>query len=383
MIRTRRIASLAALATLFATPAMAFETEASHAVILDFDSGIVLYGKNAETPMTPASMTKMMTVFLVFERLKDGRLSLDDEFTVSVNAWRKGGAASGGSTMFLDPNSKVRVEDLLKGVMVLSGNDACIVLAENISGSEEAFAAEMTARAQELGLSSAHFKNVTGLYDEDHKISALDLAKLASMTISNFPEYYEFYSLREFEWNGIKQPNRNPLLSAFDGADGLKTGHLEISGYGVTGSAVMDDERRIIVINGAKSIADRSQISERVMRAAFREFDVSKPVKAGDELAKAPVWLGESKTVGLALAEDLVFGYEISQRSKLNSKIVLDGSVTAPVVAGQPLGKLIITGPDDFQIERPVVAMEAVGKAGIFERALEGVATLINPPKSD
>lgn len=374
-----RIITLFLFGTALSAPALAFETKATNAVIMDFETGIVLYEKNAQEPMTPASMTKMMTAYLVFERLKDGRLSLDDEFTVSVNAWQKGGAASGGSTMFLEPNSKVRVEDLLKGVIVLSGNDACIVLAENISGSEDAFAEEMTEKARELQLSSANFTNVTGLYDEDHVISASDLARLAAHIIRDHPEYYTFYSIPEFEWNGIKQPNRNPLLKRFEGADGLKTGHLEISGYGLAGSALVDGERRIVVINGAETIRERGEISERLMRAAFREFDTATPFKAGEEIARAPVWLGTKESIALTVPEDFSFGYEIASGKKLKAKLVMNEGLTAPIKAGSEVGMLVVTGPDDFYAKARVVSMEDVSKAGLLDRALEGLATALNP----
>ena len=269
--------------------AFAYETTADHALIMDNETGIVLFEKDAENPMIPASMTKIMTAYMVFERLSDGRLSEDDTFTVSERAWREGGWASGGSTMGLAIGSEVSVIDLLRGMIVQSGNDACIVLAEGISGTEEAFASEMTARAQELGLSTASFRNATGLLAEDHEISAYDLARLADLVIQQFPEYYALYNVRDFTWSGIRQPNRNPLLSRFQGADGLKTGHLEASGYGLVGSAIVDGERRTIVINGLESESARAQEAERMMRSAFREFSVATPYAAGDALGSVPV----------------------------------------------------------------------------------------------
>ena len=384
MSKTNRIALAAAIALWAAPPAQSFETDASHAVIMDYETGIVLFSKNGDEPMTPASMTKMMTVYMVFERLEDGRLNLDDEVLVSENAWRKGGAASGGSTMFLEPGSRVRIEDLLKGVMVVSGNDACIALAEHISGSEEAFAAEMTERARELGLDTVNFKNATGLYEEGHEVSAHDLAKLASMTISNYPEYYAYYAIPEFKWYTIERPqgNRNPLLNSFEGADGLKTGHLEASGYALTGSAVIDGDRRIVVINGADSKSERARISERLMRAAFREFTVSEPVAAGTVIGQAPVWLGSSKTVGVSLKDDLVFGYEIAEKKNMTSEIVLTEALTAPVKAGDIVGHLEISGPDGVIITRELVAADSVSKVGLVEQAFTGLGVLMNPPRT-
>lgn len=385
MFKTKRIAFAAIVAHWATPPALSFETDATHAIIMDHETGIVLYSKNGDEPMTPASMTKMMTVYMVFERLEDGRLNLDDEVLVSENAWRKGGAASGGSTMFLEPGSRVRIEDLLKGVMIVSGNDACIALAEHISGSEEAFAAEMTERAQELGLDTLNFKNATGLYEDGHEVSAHDLAKLASMTISNYPEYYAYYAIPEFKWYTIEraQRNRNPLLNSFEGADGLKTGHLDASGYSLTSSAIIDGERRIVVINGAETKSERARISERLMRAAFREFTVSKPVPAGTVIGQAPVWLGTSRTVGVALKEDLVFGYEIAERKNIITEIVLTEALTAPVKAGDVLGNLKISGPDGAILTREIIAADSVLKVGLVEQAFTGLGVLMTPPKTD
>jgi len=224
--------------------------------------------------MPPASMTKIMTAFMVFEALESGQITMDTTFPVSEEAWRRGGVKSGSSTMFLKLNSEVRVEDLLRGVIIQSGNDACIVLAEGLAGSESAFAAHMTTRARELGLNSATFLNATGWPDEGHEISALDLAKLADMMIRRFPQHYSLYSERSFTWNKIKQDNRNPLLGPFTGADGLKTGHTSVSGYGLVGSAERDGQRRIIVLNGTDSKRARRNTAISLMNAAFTQFKV-------------------------------------------------------------------------------------------------------------
>ena len=252
----RNLSALFIAASLSAAPIAAFaqssvsettfSTAAPHAAILDFETGEVLYQKDAGRPMAPASMTKIMTAEMVFNALKSGRLTPETEFTVSEEAWRRGGAKSGSSTMFLDLNSTVSVADLIRGVVIQSGNDACIVLAEGMAGSEDAFASQMTARAREMGLSSATFRNATGWPHPEHNISAIDLAKLARAQIKNHPEFYPIYNERSFKWNGISQGNRNPLLGKFTGADGLKTGHTEISGYGLVGSAERDGVRRIL-----------------------------------------------------------------------------------------------------------------------------------------
>ena len=364
------------------TSASAYETEADHALILDNETGIVLFEKEAESPMIPASMTKIMTAYMVFERLSDGRLSVDDTFTVSERAWREGGWASGGSTMGLAIGEDVSVMDLLHGMIVQSGNDACIVLAEGISGTEEAFAIEMTSTAQELGLSTASFKNATGLLAEDHEISAYDLARLSDMVIQRFPEYYAIYNVRDFTWSGIRQPNRNPLLSRFQGADGLKTGHLEASGYGLVGSAVVDGTRRTIVINGMESETARAQEAERIMRSAFREFSVATPYSAGDEIGAVSVWLGSDDTVGLVVDQDVQLGFENANRRDLKAEIVLPATISAPVTAGDVVGSLMITDGEIVLAEYPVSAAESVSRKGLVARAFEGLATLIAPSAS-
>ena len=285
-----------------------FETAAKHAIILDHETGVVLYEKNARIPTAPASMTKIMTAQMIFERLKDGRLTPETEFSVSEEAWRRGGKPSGSSTMFLEVNSKASVEDLLRGVIVQSGNDACIVLAESIAGSETAFANLMNIRAEELGLTSANFTNATGWPDEGHKISTLDLARLARHTIKAHPEYYPIYAEPSFIWNDIKQNNRNPLLGRFTGADGLKTGHTKVSGYGLVASAKLADKRRIVVLNGLESKSQRRNESLRVMRAAFDQFKVYKLFGSGDVVADMPVFMGKSETVKLVVDADVKSG---------------------------------------------------------------------------
>lgn len=367
----------------FATPAAyAYDTLAEHALILDYDSNTILYSKDADEPMVPASMTKIMTAYMVFERLADGRLSPDDTFTVSERAWREGGWASGGSTMGLAIGEEVAISDLIQGIIVQSGNDACIVVAEGISGSEDAFAQEMTTRAHELGLSTANFRNATGLYAEDHVISARDLAMLAKLTIENFPEHYKIYAERDFRWGGIRQPNRNPLLSRFSGADGLKTGHLSQSGYGLVGSAQVDGQRRIIVINGMDSETSRAEEAERIMRAAFREFSVSTPYKSGQTIGEVPVWLGQAETVPVVVNEDMKLAYASADRNRLKSELVFNAPLKAPVAAGTEVGTIVISGPDGQLASQPVYTASAVAKMGLFDLAMEGLANAILPSSS-
>lgn len=377
-----RYALLAGIVGLTPASASAFDTTAEHAVILDFESDIVLYSKDATEPMTPASMTKIMTAYVVFERLKDGRLKPDDVFTVSEKAWREGGWASGGSTMGLSIDQKVTVADLLRGMIVQSGNDACIVLAEGISGTEDAFAEEMTTLAREIGLSTASFKNATGLYAEGHEISAIDLAKLAKLSIENFPNYYKIYAETSFEWDGIRQPNRNPLLGRVDGADGLKTGHLSQSGYGLVGSASVDGNRKIIVINGLESERARSEEAQRMMRASFREFSIATPLNSGDEVAQIPVWLGQSSTVPAIVSSDVSLAFASADRNRLKAEVIINGPISAPVEQGQELGILEISGPDGVLKTETIIAGASVEKMGLFAQAFEGLANLIAPRPS-
>ena len=306
------------LSLVFTVPAPAqdtYQTDASHAVIMDAETGEVLFSRNGDEAMPPASMSKMMTVLMVIEALESGSLSLDDELPVSEHAWRTGGAASGSSTMFLEVNSRARVEDLLRGIIIQSGNDACIVVAEAIGGTEQGFADMMTDRAHELGLTSASFANATGWPHPDHRISALDLARLARILIEDHPEYYGLWAERDFTYNGIRQYNRNPLLGVFSGADGLKTGHTEESGYGLVGSAERDGERRIIVFNGMESNAARATEAERMMRAALSDYSLYRLFTGGDTVDhRAAVFMGEADTVALRVNADITAGLECDRQ---------------------------------------------------------------------
>ncbi|MCI4645693.1 MAG: D-alanyl-D-alanine carboxypeptidase [Hyphomonadaceae bacterium] len=358
--------------------AQGIDSEASHAVIMDYATGEVLWDKNGEEAMIPASMTKMMTAHLVFDRLRAGELSLTDQFTVSENAWRKGGWASGGSTMGLAVGDQPTVEELLRGVIILSGNDACIVLAEGISGTEEAFAREMTATAQRMGLTTASFRNATGLDEEGHRISAADLARLARLTIQDFPDYYAFYSEEAYEWRGIRQPNRNPLLGRTEGVDGLKTGHLEISGYGLTASAKRGEDRRIIVINGMASEGDRGREAERLMRLAFSAFETRTLTADNLVLPVLPVWMGERETVEVELADPLVLSGMKRAFADATVEIVYQGPLEAPVGAGDTVASLVITRPGEDTVSAPLIARESIARTGFFGRVLDGLNRLIS-----
>lgn len=354
--------------------AFALSSPADHIAIVDAGSGRTLYCKNCDVPMPPASMSKLMTSLIVAEKLKSGDLKPDTTLTVSEKAWRHG-AQSDGSHMFLALASQVRVEDLLRGVIVVSANDACIVLAEGISGAEGAFVDLMNRRASELGLKTARFRNTTGLPDPDHVISSADLARLTAYMIANHPDIYAIYSERKFTYNGKTQENRNPLLGRFGGADGVKTGHTSASGYGLVGSAVLNGQRRIIVFNGLPSMAARAAEAERLMNAAFFDFSVTRIATAGEVLGEAAVHLGARPAARLAAKDEIVVAAHRSIASQLKAEIVYQGPLPAPIKAGDPVAELVISGPG-FRETHPLVAAEPVRRGNWFARAGAGVAAL-------
>lgn len=353
-------------------------TEAEYAVIMDHDTGDILWSKNGEAPMIPASMTKMMTAYFVFDLIDQGEISLQDEMVVSEDAWRRGGFPSGTSTMGLRPKERPTVEQLLHGVIIMSGNDACIVLAEGIAGSEAAFAQQMTDRAHELGLTSVNFVNSTGLEGDGHVASAADLAELARLTIENYPQYYDWYDDPEYTWGAYTQANRNPLLGTMDGADGLKTGHLDASGYGLTGSAVRDGKRRIIVLNGTESKAARAQEAERLMRMAFTAFE-TRTIAGGDtRLAELDVWMGERRQVGVRLPDSLEVTAHKRAFARGKSEIVHDRLIEAPIAAGDQIATLVVTIEGKDPIELPLVATEDVARLGFIGKAIEGLSRMMD-----
>ncbi len=348
--------------------AQAFETKARQALLLDYETGTAMLAKDADVQMPPSSMSKLMTAYMVFERLKEGSLSLDDTMTVSENAWRKGGAASGGSTMFLEPGSTATVEQLLKGIIIQSGNDACIVVAENLRGDEASFADAMNRRAEELGMTNSHFVNATGLPDPNHYMTARDLAHLARRIIDDFPEYYRIYSETEFSFNGITQHNRNPLLYKNMGADGLKTGHTSIAGYGLTASAEQAGRRVIMVINGLDSTKERSEEAERLMGWAFRNFENVTLLEAGAPISEAEVWMGDVDTVPLVSTETLKVTLPRTARRDMTVKAVYEGPIPAPIHQGDVIAKLLISGPDMETLEYPLSAARDVEELSLIGR---------------
>ena len=317
----------------------AIETQARNAILMDYDTGQYLYVKDHEKMVPPASMSKLMTVNMIFEKLKDGSLSLDDTFTVSERAWKLGGAASGGSTMFLKIGEKVRVEDILKGILIQSGNDACIVAAENLAGSEDDFAEMMNKRARELGLDNSSFANSTGLPHPDQKMSVEDLAKLARHIIKEFPEFYHIFSEKYYTHNNITQGNRNPLLYSMPNADGLKTGHTEEAGFCLTASAKKGERRLIEVMTGMNSNKERSEEAERLMEWGFREFNNYNLLNKGQTIAEIPVVFGSEKQVRLVVPETVKRTLKKSQAPKIKMTAVYDKPVKA-LVADRNVEKL-------------------------------------------
>ena len=343
-----------------------------HVTIMDGDSGAILHCEDCNTPMQPASMSKLMTALVIGDALLQHRITLDTRYHVSENAWRHG-AMSDGSHMFLELNSEVSVRDLIAGVIVVSANDACIVLAEGFAGSEQNFVAMMNRRAQELGLRTAHFTNATGLPDPNHVISSADLARLARYLVANHPELYRLYAERTFTYNNHTQENRNPLLGAFDGADGLKTGHTADAGFSLIGSAIRNGHRRIIVFNGLRSMADRRTVGVDLMRRAFEQYATTRIARRGQELGQAQVYLGSRATAPLVAQNDIIVGGPQAVLSGLRAHIVYHGPLRAPIAQGQVVAHLVVEGPNYQTTQFPLVTPQRIGGANWFAQAWEGL----------
>jgi serine-type D-Ala-D-Ala carboxypeptidase (penicillin-binding protein 5/6) len=345
------------------TGAQALETKAKQAYLYCSQTGTILFEFNADELMPPSSMTKIMTAYLVFEKLVNGEISLDDEFPVSKLAWRKG-----GSKMFVEVGSHVRVEDLLRGIIVQSGNDACIVVAEALSGNEGVFAAEMTRKAKELGATNTTFKNSTGWPDPLHLTTAKDLAIIAQRLMDKFPDLYKnYFSDPEFKYNNILQKNRNPLLGKFPGADGLKTGSTDAGGHGMVASAVQNGQRLTLVINGLKSAADRAFEAEMILNWGFRNFITPTLFKKGEEVVKANVWLGNKPQVGLVVDKDLMVTMPRSALKHMKVEAIFDEPIDVSRI-GQIVGKIVVNIPDRQPMEVPLRAMGDVQSANFFSR---------------
>ncbi len=363
-------------AILPANAQLRFETRAPFALLMDYESGTILFQKNANARIEPASMAKMMTIALVFDLLKKDKLSLNDEFFISEYAWREGGAASGGSTMFAELNSKVRVEDLLKSVIIQSGNDASIALAEGIGGTEETFTLMMNEMAQEIGLKDSHFTNSTGLPDKNMYVTAHDLAILARYIIKNFPQYYPIFSEPEFEWNNIKQKNRNTLLNMDIGVDGLKTGFTESSGYGEVISSTYGGRRIIAVLHGMESKKQRSEEARKLVSWGTRSFENIVAYKKGEIVSYVPVFGGAQAKVGL-IGEGAITLY-IPKGSKkcLSANIVYSSPIRPPVYKGQEIAKLEIRCDKQIIQSTSLFANEDVKKGSLARRASDALKEL-------
>ncbi len=353
--------------------AVTFDTAAKAAILIDFRTGQVLFAKNPDARIYPASMSKLMTAYIVFERLAEGSLRLDDELPVSEKAWRMG-----GSQMFLEVGQRVKVEDLLRGMIVQSGNDAAVALAEALAGSERAFAELMNRKAEELGLTGSHFVNATGLHDPEHYMTVRDLAKLARAIISRFPEYYKYYSEKEFTFNGIRQYNRNPLLrKGVPGVDGMKTGHTQEAGYGLVASAERNGRRLILVVAGLETAQQRAIEAERLLEFGFREFKEYRLFQPGETVVEAEVWMGDADTVPLGSEEVVAVTLSRSARDGLEIRARFRSPVPAPVRRGERLGTLVITAPGIEPLEVPLVAVRDVERAGVAGRVVDALAWLL------
>jgi len=353
-----------------------FNTAAPHALLLDADSGAVLFEKNADQPVPPSSLAKLMTVELVFRGLADGTLSPDREFIVSEYAWRHGGAPSRTSSMFAPLHSSVAVKDLIRAVIVQSANDACITLAEGIAGSEEKWAERMNARAGELGLTHSHFANATGLPDPSMAVSVRDLGRLALHLIHTYPQYYGIFNEREMTWNNIRQFNRNPLLNMGIGADGLKTGFTSGGGYGLVGSAVQNNWRLIVVVNGLKTDKERAEESKRLLEWGFKSFEARLLFAEGQFIGEAKVFGGETSSVPLMAKGPVSIMVQRNAGERILARVVYTGPVPAPIQRGQQIARLRIFRGDTLALETPLQAADDVARGSMTWRALDTVGEL-------
>ena len=350
------------------------DTEAEVAVVIDADTGHVLFDKNKDKKTYPASMTKIMTVLVIFEKLKNGTLRLDDKFVVSEKAWKE----REGSSMFVEVGKEIRVEDLLRGIIIQSGNDACIVVAEEIAGSEESFAFIMNDMAKDIGLKNTNFSNSTGMYNKNNYSTAYDLAIMSQYLINNYPEHYHLFSEKDFEWSGIAQKNRNSLLYKSMGVDGLKTGHLSVSGYGLAASAVEDGRRLISVTNGFNSSQKRSQGSARLLTWGFREFDNIKIASLGDEIGLINVSSAKGGDVSLISKTDIKVTASKAYINDIKTKIILNENVKAPIKLHTPIARLEVYIPKQEKIYFDLLSKNDVKAVGLIERFINFIINLFS-----
>ncbi len=354
-----------------------FETSAPYAFLLDMETGSVLLNKRGDELMAPASMTKVMTLAVVFRALKEGRLQLSDEFIVSENAWRTGGAPSGTAAMFAPINTAVTVEDLIRGVAVQSGNDASIILAEGLAGSEEAFTHIMNDYAREIGMEKSFFANSSGLPHPEHHTTARELAILAQHVIETYPDYYHYFAEREFRYRKHRFFNRNPLIAANIGADGLKTGHTEASGYGLVASAANDSRRMIVIVNGLKTPRERQNEATRLLNWGLNSFKLFTLFDAGEIVGNARVWGGSQRFVDLRGKGDVVIMLpRLTQQRRVSAEIAYVGPLKPPIRAGQRVAELRVTTEDGISASAPLVAAEDVSRGGLISRGFDSLIIL-------
>jgi serine-type D-Ala-D-Ala carboxypeptidase (penicillin-binding protein 5/6) len=353
-----------------------FTITAPYAILVDYESGTVLYEKSADTPWPPASLAKLMTMEVVFNEIKQGHLKLEEELVVSENAWRTGGAPSRGSTMFAAIHSRIPVADLIQGAIVQSGNDACIVFAEAIAGGEDLFSRMMNARARELGLMSAEFRNSTGLHDPDQVISVRDLAKLAAHLIRNYPEFYKYYGQPDFTWNKIFQRNRNPLLEIGIGADGLKTGYVKEAGYGLVGSAVQDGQRLIVVVHGLETADARASEARRLLEWGFRNFESRLIFPANATVAEVRMFGGDRRYVPVKSDGPISLLTPRGGGDKFIARVHYKGPIPAPVSAGKEIAYLRVMRGNSVALNVPLYAAMDVGEGSLMQRALDSTTEI-------
>jgi D-alanyl-D-alanine carboxypeptidase (penicillin-binding protein 5/6) len=355
-----------------------FDGDAPTTILIEASSGSVLFEKNADELRAPSSMMKLMTAEVVFHAIKQGDIKLTDEYRISENAWRRGGAPSGTSTMFAAINSKVSVDDLLHGAIIPSGNDACIALAEGLAGNERIFATDfMTKRARELGMTQSTFGNSNGLPDPTNKMTVRELAMLARYVILTYPEFYKLFGEKEFTWNKIRQQNRNPLLNSLEGADGLKTGYTKEGGYGMVGSAVQNGTRLIVVVNGLEDPEDRASEAKKMLEWGYRNFETRTLFAADQPIGYAKVFGGDSRSIKLSSPDPIKVMVQKNGNEKLIARIVYNGPVRAPIEAGQKIGVVRVWRGANVAVESPVFAAESVGTGSTMRRAIDGVSELV------
>ena len=354
-----------------------YDTDAPTAILIEAGSGSVLFEKNPDELRPPSSMITLMTTEVVFRAVKQGDIKLTDQYPVSENAWRKGGAPAGGPTMFAAIHSRVPVDDLLRGAIIQNGNDSSMILAEGIAGSERAFAETMTKRARELGLTKSTFANASGLPDPGNRMTVRELGKLARHIIQTYPDFYKLFNEREFTWNKIRQQNRNALLNSLEGADGLKTGFTKEGGYGMVGSAVQNGMRLIVVVNGLDDPDDRVTEAKKLLEWGFRNFEARTLFAAQQPVGYARVFGGESRSVKLASQDPIKVMVQKNGTDKLIARIVYNGPVPAPIEPGQRVGFVKVWRGANVAVEAPVYAAESVATGSTVRRAIDGASELV------